>query len=425
MDQLEATARLLRARKRDRPFCALLWGDFNSRLVAFEELQNHVKRRDSDDDCWELLDSGVDLLVQMIDDPDRRRELLLKDSLLYEGKDLCLQDARPSQSCELLKKLFTLHVDAAKDQSFSVPLPTFKVTPLDVAVSTLVNCSVSSVEVVCLNPSHGSKTAMPATPRSLGDSTAESYFGWYGAKKGHTSQRDIKEDGAGEGKPGHQYLQLGWLDGVGVYKDSTAKARLTAWESDDRVQAFDHLPVRAVVEIDMDDGQPLKVWLGTLKLERRHPTPEALEALLYESEAASAKGADVVALSFTDLEVTQENAVELRNLLSKALKDDAADYVFNEEDVGLVLKHIPAQLVAVTNEGQRYMTLSVALHRRNVHDLDNDGDKDNFDCFPVPVYLTCKSPRKNEVTACGKALIGQDVVIGRNGKRIDLVLSPL
>ena len=126
-------------------------------------------------------------------------------------------------------------------------------------------------------------------------------------------------------------------------------------------------------------------------------------------------------LNFTDLEVSQANAMEMRHLLHKALRK-RDEYLTNEDDGGLVLRNIPAQLVAVTNEGQRYMTLSVAVHKRNVQDTDDDGDRDNHDCFPVPVYLTCKSPRKNEVTACGKALIGQDVIICRDGKQLDLVL---
>ena len=426
-DQLEAAARLLRARRRERPFSALIWGYFHTRLVAFEELYPHVQLTG---DQYELLDPAVDKLVQMIDDPAKRRELLSKSSLLYEGVDACMQAVRPSHSSQLLRRLFSLHVDAVAERDLPVPLPSFRRTPLDAAASVLLKCSASSVDLVCLDaagrpapPAGVPPSALGVTPRAA-SSTAAAYFGWHGAKKGHTSQRDIKADGGGEaGGYSGQYIQLGWLDGVGVYREGTVKAELRAWETDAGVQAFDHLPVRAVVEVDLGDGgPPLRVWLGSLKLERRHPTPAALEALLYGSPSATAEGADVVALSFTDLEVTQENAEEMRHLLRKSLRD-RDDYVFNEDDGGLVLRHIPAQLVAVTNEGQRFMTLSVAVHRRNVQDTDHDGDEDNHDCFPVPVYLTCKSPRKNEVTACGKALIGQDVVICRGNAVLDLVIA--
>ena len=429
-EQIEAVGRLLRARRRERPFCALLWGDLNNRLVAFEGLAPHVREADGQ---WELLDSGIDLLVAMIDDPAGRRELLLKDSLLYAGLDACGQPFRPAPCSELLRQLFSLHVDAVVERGMAVPLPSFRRTPLEAATSRLLGCSASCLEVVCLDATGQPTPSLegaPVTPHSGSHATflssPASYFGWHGAKKGHTSQRDVKPDPCDDGSYDNLYLQLGWLDGVGVYKGSTVKrAELQVWETDVGVQAFDHLPVRAVVELeDESGGPPMRVWLGSLKLERRHPTPAALDALLYGSATASAEDADVIALSFTDLEVTQDNAEELRHLLRKALRAPD-DYLINEDDGGLVLRHIPAQLVAVTNEGQRFMTLSVAVHRRNVEDMDDNGDRDNHDCFPVPVYLTCKSPRKNEVTACGKALIGQDVVLSRDGKQMDLVLGTL
>jgi hypothetical protein len=417
-DQVEAIARLLRARRRERPFAALLWGDLNNSLVAFEELKEHVQ---GGDDKWELTEGGVDLLVKMIDDKESRRELLRKDALHYAGMDASGSKFQPAKCNVLLRELFSLHVDAVEEHGLLVPLPSYKRTPPDFSVSQLLGCNASSLETILTDEVAARGTAAPeSTPRTL-NTTPSAYFGWQGAKKGHTTQRAIKADKCDEGYD-NLYLQLGWLDGVGIYKGSTVAAtELLVWETDARVQAFDHLPMRALVRVDLGDGILLQVWLCSLKLERRHPTPAALEALLYGSESASAEDADVIALNFTDLEVSQDNAEELRCMLQKALRK-REDYLFNEDDGGLVLKNIPAQLVAVTNEGQRYMTLSVAVNKRIVQDMDDDGDRDKHDCFPVPVYLTCKSPRKNEVTACGKAMIGQDVVICRGGKQLDLVL---
>ena len=150
------------------------------------------------------------------------------------------------------------------------------------------------------------------------------------------------------------------------------------------------------MSVECVDGPPLKVWLCAVKLDYRQPTPAAMEALLYGSAEASAEDADVLALSFTDLLVTEGNAGMLRRLLKRALRKPE-DYIFNEDDDGLVVRFIPVQLVRATDDGHRYVSLSVAVHRRNVQDYDGDGSLDHHDCFRIPVYLTCKSPRKNEV----------------------------
>ena len=164
----------------------------------------------------------------------------------------------------------------------------------------------------------------------------------------------------------------------------------------------------------------MKVWLGSLQLARKIPTPHALRQLLYGSESASADNADVIALLLTDLEVTEDDAERLHRLLSKSLRNPA-DYIFNEDDKALVIRYLPVQQARPTEHGQRYVLLAVAVHRRNVVDPDNKGERNLHDCFPVPVYLACKSPRKNEVAAFGKAVIVQDVVLQLNGSALDLV----
>ena len=72
-------------------------------------------------------------------------------------------------------------------------------------------------------------------------------------------QRQIRGDGS------NNYLQLGWLDGVGMYRsaenlrsnrsgccggeENPVHSKLAVWENDCDVQAFDHLPLRAVVQV--------------------------------------------------------------------------------------------------------------------------------------------------------------------------------
>jgi len=102
------------------------------------------------------------------------------------------------------------------------------------------------------------------------DDVANTYFGW---ECSHNSQRLIREEALDpvdddddevpmSPKSQHRknvtnvYLQSGWLDGVGIFKDGVgASARLAVWETESEVQAFDHLPLRAVVTIDSADKQ--------------------------------------------------------------------------------------------------------------------------------------------------------------------------
>ena len=68
-----------------RSCLAFIWGDFNNRLVAFNELGDFVSSYKGKPEKFELTDAGVEFLVDMIKDPARRCELLSKDSLCYEG----------------------------------------------------------------------------------------------------------------------------------------------------------------------------------------------------------------------------------------------------------------------------------------------------------------------------------------------------
>merc|ERR1711968_23439 len=70
----------------------------------------------------------------------------------------------------------------------------------------------------------------------------------------------------------------------------------------------------------------LKVWLGFVKLDEKFPSREALTTLLYNSEAGSAEGCDIIALNLTDLILTKKTVPPTRHLLKNVLRN-ADDYV--------------------------------------------------------------------------------------------------
>lgn len=258
--QLSELERLLKARKLGKDaFCAILWGDLNNRLVAFNELSEHVmieNGKSSDGNAKPvksktlLKDSGIKLLASMIDDPERRKELLSKDVLLFEGKDLKGNEFVTAECNDLLRKLFTLHVDAVKDGRLPVPLPSYKRSPLDELLSLRLTFPVRFGDMICTGKIDSSRQLDPPEANSR-----FAYFGWEGNKpKPRLSQRYIcREPSSADdaGGPGPACLQLGWREGVGICKEECKEiaARLVAWETEVGVHAFDNLPMRAVVEV--------------------------------------------------------------------------------------------------------------------------------------------------------------------------------
>mmetsp|Transcript_8049 Transcript_8049/g.17468 ORF Transcript_8049/g.17468 Transcript_8049/m.17468 type:complete len:926 (-) Transcript_8049:48-2825(-) len=409
--QLEAVERLLRARMKARPFCALLWGDLNNRLVAFEELRPHVTQSKGK---WKLLDSGLDLLISMIEDPERRRELLQKDALLYKGKDVLGREFRTSRCNDLLRSLFSLHIDAVQQDRVPVPLPSYKRTPADYMMSLATGCSLRFQEMVYTDEINSTLISMYRSAKDV----REAYFGWMRA--GKPVQQVFKADACDSGEHENLYLQLGWPDGVGVYRLGTVEAEVRNWKTEPNVRAYDHLPMISTVSLKIADCE-LRVWLGSVKLDGRLLTHQALQDLLYAHPDTSADDADVIAIFLIDLKLTEYTTDDVRHLLQKALRN-GDEYILNETDVELPIRHIPAQLVRVTAEGSSFASMSVAVHKRNVHDDDQDGDLDNHDCFPTSVSITCRSGRKNLSTPGAKFILAQDVVLSRNGVVLDLVL---
>eukprot|EP00658_Telonema_sp_P-2_P048573 TRINITY_DN36941_c0_g1_i1.p1 TRINITY_DN36941_c0_g1~~TRINITY_DN36941_c0_g1_i1.p1 ORF type:complete len:452 (-),score=108.66 TRINITY_DN36941_c0_g1_i1:381-1736(-) len=172
-----------------------------------------------------------------------------------------------------------------------------------------------------------------------------------------------------------------------------------------------------------DEG--IRVWLGFIKLDGKIPNCDALHHLLYNSESGSAADADVIALLLTDLtleaEFMRKRASEVRFLLKEAVSD-RDNYVFNEDDESLLMQHIPAQLIQANEGVARYNSMHVGVRRRNVHDRDADGVKNDEDVFPMPVGLTARSARKNELQASFKSVLTQEILMRRGGEDFHLLL---
>eukprot|EP00931_Biecheleriopsis_adriatica_P003963 TRINITY_DN105705_c0_g1_i1.p1 TRINITY_DN105705_c0_g1~~TRINITY_DN105705_c0_g1_i1.p1 ORF type:complete len:1136 (+),score=244.28 TRINITY_DN105705_c0_g1_i1:99-3506(+) len=410
LGQLESLERMLRMQQRGRPnFCAVIWGDFNNRLVAFEEMAPYVKEKKKGK--YEITDAGAKFLVDWFKQPARRHELLSKDALHYRGRDLAGNEVEPP-ACNLkLRQMFHMTSDVPAD--FELPLPSYKQQPLDDVLSGILETPIKLEETACLD------TIKPFEIGRIRTDVMDTYFGW------SKLQRQIRaEDPSTPGGTSNYYLQLGWLDGVGIWRNSTTEAKLTEWDTEWNVRAFDHLPMRSVVTVAAGRGTMLKVWLGFVKLDERLPTPESVHKLLYGNTTASAEDADVVALFFTDLLISAESVECLRHLLRSSMGEErAANYIFNADDSDLLLAHIPAQLVKAEEKGSRYVGMYVAVKKQYVTDSDKDGgDLDHHDCFPDPCYLSCKSGRRNEYAPTFKSVLNQMVLLHVDGEYLHLLL---
>ena len=96
----------------------------------------------------------------------------------------------------------------------------------------------------------------------------------------------------------------------------------------------------------MEFHEGLRVWVGAIKLDNRFPEKAAIQQFLYGAEDNSAEDADIVALYFTDLELNESTADDLRHGL-RAVMRNADDYIFNSEDPGIGIKGVPASIVKI------------------------------------------------------------------------------
>ena len=162
----------------------------------------------------------------------------------------------------LVLQLFTLVTDASPD--VPIPLPSYKQTPLDYRISKKLGVTVELKDAATMSQVSQLELSDPKSSMV--------YFGWKDQKgkdlnkqirnepiavdeqkvSACTSTADLPKLTSIDKEKTNKYLQLGWLDGVGIYKGSTAKnSELKVWETESEVQAFDHLPLRAIVQIDL------------------------------------------------------------------------------------------------------------------------------------------------------------------------------
>ena len=413
LGQLKALERMLNVSRRgSEKFGALMWGDFNNRLVAFEDMKDHISEKKKGK--YELTESGARFLADFLADPAKRMELLKKDSLTYSGLDISGNPFTTPQSQSKLLELFNMTSELALQQRsacvLSVPMPSYKHTPLDAVLSDAFQHRLKLEEVVCLD------SLQHVDMDVLKSDVTGTYFGW---KAGRPCHYDIAED---DGRS-NLCLQLGWPDGVGFSRSSTIAAEIVEWQCEWKVRAYHHFPMRSLVKLDVGQGSTLTVWLGFVKLHKKLPTIDALNQLLYGDAACSAESCDVIALYLTDVFVNPENAETVRSLLKRSMKTvDREHYVFNEDDPSLLIRRIPAQLVKGMGDGLRYVSMHVAVGCQYVKNADNEASINHHDCFPETLALTCKSARKNEFEPSFKAILKQEVLLHVDGRDVDLML---
>ena len=157
---------------------------------------------------------------------------------VYIGQMLRGAEFKPHNCHLLLRQMFHLPHEFV-DSLVEVPLPSYKVTPVDHTLSKQLRCEIEVKNLIVEEPCELDSAA----------AIGERYFNW--ERHNQFGQRKIpmfSHTGA-EGAP---YLQLGWLDSVGIYKHAQGvSATLVAWETEVTVRAFDHAPLRAVVSIQI------------------------------------------------------------------------------------------------------------------------------------------------------------------------------
>ncbi|CAK9029254.1 Reverse transcriptase domain-containing protein [Durusdinium trenchii] len=420
LGQVEALERMLQVSQRgSAKFCALMWGDFNNRLVASDDLKAGVKETKKG---FEILDVGAEYLVDCILDGSRRSELLQKDALTYCGLDLTGRPFRAPRCNRRLLELFETGIEAAKEaDALELPLPSYKYMPLETILSQSLQHQIRLLEVVCLD-------SLQPVDWSQFLSAEMTYFS--------DSARYVHRD-----SNGNLLLPLGWPDGVGVWKANTVAASIQQWQSEWNLRSFDHLPMRSLLSLKLGserterERKELKVWLGFVKLYGKKPTLEALTELLYRDDTCSAVDCDVIALHLASAFVTPECISDFQSVLKKcmALRDalNTKDYVFNEDDPALPSSQIPAEVVNRTEDGMTFVSMHVAVKRKHIRKVDGSDFIKYHDCFPGPTSVVGKSGFENErseyrVNATStdhpRLVLRQDVLLWVDGREVDVVL---
>eukprot|EP00439_Symbiodinium_sp_Y106_P038226 s6995_g4.t1 len=295
LGQLQALERMLNVSKRgSQKFAALIWGDFNNRLVAFEDMKGYVSEKKGKFeltesgarflvDCFtdpakrlellkkdsltgyvsekkgkfELTESGARFLVDCFTDPAKRLELLKKDSLTYSGRDLRGEIYTRSECSSKMKDMFWLTIDAALDSRLEVPWPFYRVEPFEAMLGAQLGCRLTLLDLVSFSrlgdvSQHwagrrgGSASNDGGGAEALHTELLSAYFNW--KEDGKWLQRKIKTE-ASDKDSGRHFFQFGWLDSVGWYRHNTVQIALASYETVPDIQAYDHLPMIATMKV--------------------------------------------------------------------------------------------------------------------------------------------------------------------------------
>eukprot|EP00656_Telonema_subtile_P007563 TRINITY_DN13548_c0_g1_i1.p1 TRINITY_DN13548_c0_g1~~TRINITY_DN13548_c0_g1_i1.p1 ORF type:complete len:179 (+),score=47.23 TRINITY_DN13548_c0_g1_i1:136-672(+) len=177
--------------------------------------------------------------------------------MTYSGADMLGQPFIKPPCNAKLRQLFW-HCTELIGDTFPVPLPSYKQTPLAHRISQLIGVDVSLKETISLDQIQ--QLHVPSSD------AYQTYFGWQDTRTGKRPQRQIRaeampaqpiQNGTAQHAEAAQprsnlYLQFGWLDGVCVSKGSAVRrAQLVVWETEGLVQAHDHVPLRALLQIHL------------------------------------------------------------------------------------------------------------------------------------------------------------------------------
>eukprot|EP00668_Euglena_longa_P000255 GGOE01000342.1.p1 GENE.GGOE01000342.1~~GGOE01000342.1.p1 ORF type:complete len:1064 (-),score=355.40 GGOE01000342.1:342-3062(-) len=419
--QVQELEREFHAWQRDcQKFAAIIFGNFGSRVVVGDEFGGLVEEEIHSPEAskkgktptFMLTAEGANKICQAISNPALRRSLLMNESVCFTGKDAFgVIHKHLDPAYKKLRDMFTMHVDlVAKDTDFPVPLPTYKRKPMEDVLSERLGFKVHTEELITRQQlEKGCAKLRQLDPRQ---NPEELYFTPPNRRLRTTLSNAL-------------LLQCGWLDGVGVLKNGSVPAKLTKFDADASLLAFDHVPVKATVHLYPGGHEPgLRVWVGAIKLDKRFPEFNAIQHFMYGTPDNSAEDADVIALYLTDLHLDEHNVGEIRHLLRKNVHQPE-DYVYNEEDPGLQIKNIPAILVKIAEGDPRYVALFSCVHKRNVGDLDGNNQANFEDTFPLPASLMCRSHLKNEFSPNFKAHMVQDCLLFKDGSYFHVMLFGL
>lgn len=249
LEQVKALERLLQSYEREeRKFTAVIFGDFNNRIVCWKELAPHAEISDGSrlkKGTPVLSSEGVKILCAKIRDMDGRKELFTeKDSWFYTGMDAMGTEVSPPPSCVKLRELFNLHTECLGPNG--PPLPTYKRTPIGEWLSQDAGFIMEPMELIMKDQLSDNVQHLRDT--HLFDDPEVAFFSWGGR------QRKVHVPEFGPPK-----LECGWPDGIGAYRHGVGvDAELIRWEVCTNLYTGSHVPIRGVVNIKLRPDRNLK-----------------------------------------------------------------------------------------------------------------------------------------------------------------------